>query len=92
MHLWIKSLLLTLMLFMTACKDYGEFTVAEREWVDNDELPSLEEMDLTGMNLEFSIGSAAHARVLPEVEWPDKAKAGPNYAARRVPRCSVIRS
>lgn len=66
-----EILLLVIALPLVACKDYGEFTVAEREWVDNDELPALSELDLTGINLEFSIGSEAHARALPEVDWPD---------------------
>lgn len=63
-------LLLAFTLPLVACKDYGDFTVAEREWVDNDELPALSEMDLTGINLEFAVGSEAHARVLPEADWP----------------------
>jgi len=66
-----EILLLVIALPLAACKDYGDFTVAEREWVDNDELPALSEMDLTGVNLEFAVGSKAHARVLPEVKWPD---------------------
>lgn len=66
-----EVLLLAIVLPLAACKDYGEYTVAEREWVENDELPALSEMDLTGIDLEFSIGSEAHARVLPEVDWPD---------------------
>ena len=56
---------------LVACKDYGDFTVAEREWVDNEELPVLSEMDLAGINLEFSVGSEAHARAVPEAYWPD---------------------
>ena len=64
-------LLLAITLPLVACRDYGDFTVAEREWVDNDELPVLSEMDLTGINLEFAVGSEAHARVVPEVDWPD---------------------
>ena len=63
--------LLAMTLPLVACKDYGEFAVAERQWVDNDELPALSEMDLTGINLEFAVGSEAHARVLPEADWPD---------------------
>lgn len=66
-----EILLLVIALPLVACKDYGEFTVAEREWVENDELPALSEMDLTGINLEFAVGSEAHARVLPEAKWPD---------------------
>jgi len=66
-----EILLLVIALPLVACKDYGEFTVAEREWVDNDELPAISEMDLTGINLEFAVGSEAHARVLPEAKWPD---------------------
>lgn len=62
---------LAVTLSLTACKDYGEFAVAERQWVDNDQLPALSEMDLTGLNLEFAVGSEAHARVLPEADWPD---------------------
>lgn len=64
-------LMLAMTALLVACKDYGEFTVAKREWVDNDEFPALSELDLTGINLEFSVGSKAHARVLPEVKWPD---------------------
>jgi len=63
--------LLAITLPLVGCKDYGEFTVAEREWVENDEMPALSEMDLTGINLEFAVGSEAHARVLPEADWPD---------------------
>jgi len=54
-----------------ACKDYGEFTVVDRQWVEDDEFPALSEIDLTGINLEFAVGSEAHARVLPEADWPD---------------------
>ena len=59
------------LLMLAGCRDYGKFAVAERQWVDDDELPALSEMDLTGINLEFSVGSEAHARVLPEADWPD---------------------
>ena len=65
-----EFLLLAITVLLVGCKDYGEFTVAEREWVDNGELAALSEMDLTGINLKFSVGSEAHARVLPEVDWP----------------------
>lgn len=71
MRIRSEVLLLAIVLPLAACKDHGEYTVAEREWVENDELPALSEMNLTGINLEFSIGSEAHARVLPEVDWPD---------------------
>ena len=71
MRIWPEFLLLAITLLLVGCRDYGEFTVAEREWEDNDELPVLSEMNLTGINLEFSVGSEAHARVVPEAYWPD---------------------
>jgi len=66
-----EILLLAVTLPLVACKDYGEFTVAERERVDNAELPALSEVDLADINLEFSVGSEAHARVVPEAYWPE---------------------
>ena len=58
-------------MLLSACRDYGEFIVAERQRVDNDELPALSDMDLRDINLEFAVYSEAHARILPEANWPN---------------------
>lgn len=68
--LYLTIVIVTTVL-LTGCKDYGEFTVAEREEVEEPAGTPLFAMDLTGIDMEFSIGSEAHARALPEADWPD---------------------
>lgn len=58
-------------LILAACRDYGEFTVAEPRWVSNEDFPALSEIDLRDINIEFSIGSELHARLLPDAYWPE---------------------
>jgi len=64
-----------LVLLVTACKDYGEFTVAERRWVDDEAFPALSEIDLRDINMEFAIGSELHARLVPDAWWPQPIRA-----------------
>jgi len=71
-----------LLLLLPACKDYGEFTVAERRWVDDEAFPALSEIDLREINMEFAIGSELHARLAPDAWWPQPIRALLDQARR----------